>query len=159
AVYQAVLHEQIGPFPDGSAFATPVSVLACPSDNGIPSPAIVQDPNSGNYYAVTSYRPNVTGLPFFGQNWGSDGAVVNYGYNPVQITAITDGTSNTILFGEFSNFDPNWSPNWASLVGQPFSLAMNSAWTGAIDGMPAGSGYYPLNSSLPSSPPADFWTL
>src|SRR5262249_17906155 len=46
----------------GSPFATPLSVLACPSDSGIPSPAVVQDPTDGNYWAVTSYRPNVSGV-------------------------------------------------------------------------------------------------
>jgi len=38
----------------------PVAVYACPSDNGIPSPPILQYPPTGAYQAVTSYRYNIT---------------------------------------------------------------------------------------------------
>jgi prepilin-type N-terminal cleavage/methylation domain-containing protein/prepilin-type processing-associated H-X9-DG protein len=168
ALYQA-LYQQIvvlgnisgGP---GSPFATPLSVLACPSDSGIPSPSVVQDPNSSHYWAVTSYRPNLSGSDFFSVGLEvNDGVVVDPSYTPVQITAITDGTYNTILFGEFSNFDPNW-PQYAPLLGQPanypFSLSY-SVWTYAFagNGPPIASGYYPLNNLLSSSPPPDPSTL
>ena len=134
--------------PAGSLFATPVSVYVCPSDSGIPSPAVVQDPNSGNYWTVTSYRPNNTGLQWTDPNAGTDGVVV---WNPVQITAITDGTSNTICFGEFSNFDPNW-PQYTSIFSSPAnfpsSLAFQNSWTNPAVGEIT-SGFYPLNSLLP----------
>jgi prepilin-type processing-associated H-X9-DG protein len=77
-------------------------------------------------------------------------------WGPVQITTITDGTSNTILFGECSNFDPNW-PQYAPALGYPanypLSLVM-SEYTGQLHSLFA-SGYFPLNYLLPSSPPTD----
>jgi prepilin-type N-terminal cleavage/methylation domain-containing protein/prepilin-type processing-associated H-X9-DG protein len=168
ALYQA-LYQQVtsGNFPSGpdSPFATPVSVLACPSDSGIPSPPVVQDPTSGNYWAMTSYRPNGSGLSFFDPGWNLDGVVIPDPNGPVQITAITDGTSNTILFGEFSNFDPNW-PQYISFFGSPanypFSLAAPSTWTIANGGvLPrfVASGSNPLNTPLLSPAPTDSTAL
>src|SRR5262249_7698341 len=76
-------------------------------------------------------------------------------YVSVQITAIADGTSNTILFGEFSNFDPNW-PQYASFLGSPANFPLSlvaSVWAVGGYRLPSGSGYFPLNYSLPPSPP------
>jgi prepilin-type N-terminal cleavage/methylation domain-containing protein/prepilin-type processing-associated H-X9-DG protein len=144
----------------GSPFATPLSVLACPSDSGIPSPAVVQDPtNTSNYYAVTSYKPNASGLIGWGldPNYALDGVFVWPAYytGPVPITAITDGTSNTILFGEFSNFDPNW-PQYQSLPGEynsKYGLSLwGSVWTSPLIAIPEATGYNSLNRSLPLPP-------
>jgi prepilin-type N-terminal cleavage/methylation domain-containing protein/prepilin-type processing-associated H-X9-DG protein len=143
--------------------ATPLAVLVCPSDSGLPSPAVVQWPGTNWYYGVTSYRPNTTGRSAFDPSWGTDGVilpdpVVVPGTSPVKIAAITDGTSNTLLFGEFSNFDRNW-PGYASLFGStdvPLSL-WASSWDGQAFFTPYGGGYYPLNSKLPPVP-ADLTT-
>src|SRR5262245_34651237 len=65
AFYQALYQQMIsGSWPGGlgSPTPTPLSVLTCPSDSGIPSPAVVQEPGTSSYYAVTSYRPNWTGI-------------------------------------------------------------------------------------------------
>src|SRR5262249_19564198 len=98
-----------------SPFATPVSVLVCPSDSGIPSPGVINDSTSGlfvdlnhpGYYALTSYR-SASGVPRTDPNSRNDGAIVlalpGSSGSSVRILAITDGTSNTVLFGEFSNF-------------------------------------------------------
>jgi prepilin-type N-terminal cleavage/methylation domain-containing protein len=63
ALYQALYQQltlgiQTGSAPS-SPFATPVSTFVCPSDVGIPSPAVVKE--SGSYYTLTSYRPNYAG--------------------------------------------------------------------------------------------------
>jgi prepilin-type N-terminal cleavage/methylation domain-containing protein/prepilin-type processing-associated H-X9-DG protein len=146
-------------------FATPVSILACPSDSGIPSPPVVQDPRgSGVYYAVTSYRPNCSALRVTDSNFGTDGVLVEPpwwgGNGSVQITAITDGTSNTILFGELSNFEPNWPQYQAVLsdffpANYPMSLALGSQWSSSA---PEGTGGYSLNSPLSLPAPTDFLT-
>src|SRR5690348_10308086 len=49
----------------GTPWGTPVSVFACPSDNGIPTPAIVQQPGTNNYYPVTSYRTSAMSGYYF----------------------------------------------------------------------------------------------
>jgi prepilin-type N-terminal cleavage/methylation domain-containing protein/prepilin-type processing-associated H-X9-DG protein len=146
-----------------SPFATPNPVLVCPSDSGLPSPAVVQDPTTGYYFGMTSYRSNISGLIYTDSDFGSDGVLVNdsLDYGPVQITAITDGTSNTILFGEFSNLDSNW-PQYASIFGYPANYPFSmwgSNYTSAVGFGAAASGYFPLNNNnntLPLPPPANF---
>jgi prepilin-type N-terminal cleavage/methylation domain-containing protein/prepilin-type processing-associated H-X9-DG protein len=149
----------------GSPFATPIPTLSCPSDSGIPSPAVVTTDNV-YFTAVTSYRGNYGSLEIpadIGSNspnpgqfgWGSvtDGVVVEtsnggWGKGPISITTITDGSSNTFLFGETSNFDPNWgayTSYFGSTANYPYSAFFSNCWTG----LPRGSGGYPLNSLLP----------
>jgi prepilin-type N-terminal cleavage/methylation domain-containing protein/prepilin-type processing-associated H-X9-DG protein len=72
---------------------------------------------------------------------------------PVSLINILDGSSNTILFGEFSNYDPTWG-DYAAVIGStdmPFAY-LASPWTGEGAVNPTGSGYYPLNSVLPPAP-------
>src|SRR5262249_41020018 len=114
----------------GSPGATPLSVLACPSDSGIPSPPTVQWASAGAYYGVTSYRGNAGGLSTIDPDVGTDGVIV-LANGPVKIVNIKDGTSNTLLFGEFSNFEPNW-PDYGNLLGfpdLPFNV-LTSPWNG-----------------------------
>lgn len=100
-----------------------VPEFACPSD-ALPSPAIITTPSDilGNYYSsylstavslgVTSYLGNV------------------YALNN-SILSITDGSSNTILFGERYNMDPMWV-QWLNFLGQPTDTPMAlriSCWT------------------------------
>jgi prepilin-type N-terminal cleavage/methylation domain-containing protein/prepilin-type processing-associated H-X9-DG protein len=141
-----------------SPSATPLPILVCPSDAGIPSPPVVQWAGTNFYFGLTSYRGNTSGRSLLDPQWGKDGVLlpdrdIVPGTSPVTIAAITDGTSSTILFGEFSNFDPNW-PAYASLFGStniPFAL-MASAWTGEALTSQYGVGYYPLNGKLPPAP-------
>src|SRR5262249_9635936 len=124
---------------------------------------------------LTSYSPNVmSGDPFSitGDNAssGEDGIMVDdpswggSGPGSIRILSITDGTSNTILCGESSTFDPNW-PQYAPLLNPYFwpdapLCSYNSHWSW-VDQYPGtnhlGVGYYPLNSLLPPNP-ADYST-
>jgi prepilin-type processing-associated H-X9-DG protein len=132
----------------GSPFAAPVPVLACPSDTGIPNPPVVQVPGTGNYYSVASYRGNSGGT-----SGGVDGVVQDSGIN---ILAVTDGASNTVLFGEHSNFDPSWpkyTAKYGALAGTanwPYCLE-SSNWT--TSGTMNGNGFYALNSLLATTVP------
>jgi prepilin-type processing-associated H-X9-DG protein len=152
--------------PDYIPRATPVSVFACPSDSGLPSPPVAQWPGTtdvGNRFPLTSYRPNTSALSVFDGNFQTDGVVEGIYSNapaPVRIAAILDGTSNTILFGEMSNFDPHW-PQYQALLasfGFPSNIPMSilfSNWTGSS---PVGTGYYALNTLLPSPPSSSLST-
>jgi len=152
ALYQQAMSGSMYNAP-GSPAATPLSVLVCPSDTGLASSSIVQEPGTNGYLAMTSYRANTSGLDVMDSKFETDGVFVNTG-GPVQITGITDGTSNTILFGEFFNFDPNW-PKFVSNgdpANFPFTILMGSSWAG---GSPIATGRYPLNSSLQPPAPTD----
>jgi prepilin-type N-terminal cleavage/methylation domain-containing protein/prepilin-type processing-associated H-X9-DG protein len=138
---------------NSSLVATSLSVLGCPSDSGILSSATVQ--SGGSYFGVTSYRPNASGLSGLDQKSGTDGVIISSsapGF-PVTIPAITDGCSNTIMFGDYSNFDPNWAQYLLFFNDPNFSMVVfGSAWPGDELVPPMGTGYYPLNSTLPMPP-------
>jgi prepilin-type N-terminal cleavage/methylation domain-containing protein/prepilin-type processing-associated H-X9-DG protein len=132
--------------------AAPVPLFACPSDAGIPTPATMQFAGTATYLGLTSYRGNASGLSNFDPDAGLDGVIVEDN-GPVNIINIKDGTSNTFLFGEFCNQDPNWG-DYASLFGSA-ALAfptIGSSWSGTGLSALEASGYYPLNSMLPPVP-------
>ena len=137
--------------------ATPIFVLVCPFD-GIPSPPSVLD-NSPNYtpqpfpfggmnppnpvyFGITSYRGNIgsdainptTGMVDAGASFS--GAICDHA---VTILSITDGTSNTIMFGEFNNANPpTWFPTLLNSLGgnlpSNYPFCLFSTWLqGAAD--------------------------
>jgi prepilin-type N-terminal cleavage/methylation domain-containing protein/prepilin-type processing-associated H-X9-DG protein len=166
---QQALYQQLkdtSPFPftadptiPGGPCSTPLSVLACPSD-ALPSPPTAYIPSFNIYVGLTSYAGNYGALSNGDINEGLDGVFVpaGMGAGPVSILGITDGTSNTILFGERYNTDPNWNA-YATAIGSlfgwtdvpPFYGLYSCSLTAAIDG-PLCSGFYPLNFSLPPCP-------
>jgi prepilin-type N-terminal cleavage/methylation domain-containing protein/prepilin-type processing-associated H-X9-DG protein len=135
-----------------AAGATPVGLLVCPSDAGLPPPPVMQWPSFGLFQALTSYRGNASALSAIDPNMGLDGVTV-IANGPVPLINITDGTSNTILFGEFNNYEPNWG-GYADLFAStdlPFPM-LTSPWAGGGISPPYATGYYPLNSTLPPVP-------
>ena len=105
---------------DGIRSAATIPVLICPSDN-IPDSALPW-PSTGTpleYYGATSYRANGGERPIFATSSTNDGMFMATGPNArkaadaplgqeVTIGSVSDGTSNTIMFGEFHHFDPNF---------------------------------------------------
>jgi prepilin-type N-terminal cleavage/methylation domain-containing protein/prepilin-type processing-associated H-X9-DG protein len=122
--------------------ATPLSVLSCPADQ-LPSPSTTYSAPYKAYVGMTSYLGNTQGVS------GGDG-IFWVSSSPVSFLGITDGSSNTILFGERHNHDPNWgtfSQQFTPYNGVPF-YALFSPWglnTGIVLG---GAGSVPLNSTL-----------
>jgi prepilin-type N-terminal cleavage/methylation domain-containing protein/prepilin-type processing-associated H-X9-DG protein len=177
---QQALYQQLkvaGPFPfmadptiPGGPCSTALSVLACPSD-ALPSPPTTQTPpvlfGSTAYFGVTSYAGNYGALPEGDINLGLDGVFVPQSsgptalpVSPTRIMGITDGTSNTILFGERHSTDPNWNVyvaaigaffggDWTSVTF--YDLYSYSLSGDSFDG-PLCSGFYPLNFLLPPCP-------
>jgi len=145
--------------------ASVVPVLVCPSD-GLPSPAIVQIPGSSNTYCgKASYRANTTGLTDI--VGGKDGVMPVHSVGksgPYRILDILDGTSNTILFGEYYNGDdPNWS-SWSTVLSPPFFgvpscpyNAFSHSWLSASTSFNEFTGTVkggcPLNYKFPQLPP------
>ena len=143
----------VGGVSDGGAAsldATPIAFLICPSDK-MPNPGVGQEPGSNYYHGLTNYHPVATGLDKSNSKWGSDGAIPTS--RTVKLTDITDGSSNTLLFGEWTNFDPNFV-SWAPYVG---SDSQYELWifAGAWDSSSAGclaTGGLSFNYRLPVAP-------
>jgi prepilin-type N-terminal cleavage/methylation domain-containing protein/prepilin-type processing-associated H-X9-DG protein len=173
---QQALYQQLEingglPQPDssipGGPCSTPLSMLACPSDQ-LPSPPTTKIPplvfaTKPIYVGLTSYVGNYTALPFSDPSQGLDGifpaetSLTGQRLSPVSMVGITDGTSNTIMFGERYNYDPNLKP-YVSIIGLsvgqdwttiPFYMFYSASLTFGVFGTPIASGAYPLNCSLP----------
>ncbi len=106
--------------PDLYRASAVVDSLLCPSDL-LPKQSIPW-PSTGTpqeYYGGTSYRANGGERPIFATSATNDGVFMATGPaarkaptapkgRAVKIGEIADGTSQTILFGEFFHFDPNF---------------------------------------------------
>lgn len=144
----------LGGVGDGGATSLDASSIApyiCPADP-LPSPAVAQIPSTTTYLGLTSYRLGYTGVDASDPAWGTDGVICD---RTVRITDVTDGTSSTIMLGEFSNNDPNWN-TWSPVLGSggtPMPV-MTSGWAYPYFN-PIASAFYPLNPALPAAVPAD----
>jgi prepilin-type N-terminal cleavage/methylation domain-containing protein/prepilin-type processing-associated H-X9-DG protein len=145
-----------------SRTAAVLPVLLCPSD---PLPQNPYDSGSGRIYGLTSYGGNGGSRSYDPQLATNDGIFFVTGPGsqtaptgvPVRIGDVTDGLSNTILFGERSHTDPNhdsFAANLTSPSGQSISPMGAIGWWAASGGrLVAGdvtlSGYAPLNYRVP----------
>src|SRR5690348_9344313 len=92
SLYQQILVDNNGQ--PGAPASTPLSVLVCPSDL-LPFPSV---------YTENVYNPPYTGgLTSYICNVAFPGGAFDFYGAPVSLLSITDGSSNTILFGERYN--------------------------------------------------------
>lgn len=128
--------------PPHTGLNTPVTLLACSSDARTPGPGISQ--RTHEFIAFTSY------LGVSGRDFSTHDGVL-YQDSQIQLTSITDGTSNTLMLGErppSADLQFGW---WYAGVGQ---LGTGSAdlILGACErnllpivaGSPCGPGAYPF---------------
>jgi prepilin-type N-terminal cleavage/methylation domain-containing protein/prepilin-type processing-associated H-X9-DG protein len=142
--------------------ATVLSALVCPADAELGNP---QDRGGGQSVSVISYGGNGGTRSMLPENATADGVFHETGLlsrpkpgqRPVRRNDISDGSSNTILFGERNHRDSNWN-TWP---GAPFQPPPNPPLS-FIDGYgvwaPAGvhaiadvtmSGYATINYGTP----------
>lgn len=98
-----------------STGAQVVSVFLCPSDQ-LPSPAVTTYTTGGvtYYFGMNSYGGNGGTRSWYISNMTTDG--IFYINSSVRIADVSDGTSNTFLFGERYHYDPVYT-NISTLSG------------------------------------------
>lgn len=145
-----------------SKTAATLPVLICPSDF-IPRNPI--DSGSNRWYGLTSYGGNGGSRSYDPQFAGNDGIFFVIGpgsqtapfANPIRIPEVSDGLSNTILFGERSHVDLNHDSFVANLtapMGQFLNPMGGHGWWAASGGRLASgdvtlSAYAPINFRVP----------
>jgi len=138
----------------GTPGATSLSVMVCPSDVAPASSPVWNGLNS----LLFPFRV-VGGWSSYRSNSGEPGIRVfgNMGGEPsIPILAITDGTSSTLLFGEFFNYCPTWAPRL--IFPGPFSCLSTWAGVHALYG-PVGDASVALNANTLNNYAAvcNFW--
>jgi prepilin-type N-terminal cleavage/methylation domain-containing protein/prepilin-type processing-associated H-X9-DG protein len=86
--------------------AVAIKTFVCPADR-LPNPAVTTYTNDSGtvyYLGMTSYGGNAGSVSMYWPNATQDG--VFYINSAVRIADISDGTSNTLFFGERYHFDP-----------------------------------------------------
>jgi prepilin-type N-terminal cleavage/methylation domain-containing protein/prepilin-type processing-associated H-X9-DG protein len=153
----------------GLRAGTAVKTLICPSDIIPQNPGPF--PSTGTpteWYGATSYKANGGSRPVFASSATNDGMFMATGTAArraagapagieVPLSAVLDGTSNTILFGERSHVDPNFDLfTTQSGFNSGSTLAGWTRWYPA--GGDAGLGnimcgaFAPLNYRIPFAP-------
>src|SRR5262249_7428449 len=134
----------------------------CPADTITTNPV---DSGSGRWYALTSYAGNAGTRSYDPASASNDGifAVIGPGSQtaptgaPVRIADVTDGLSNTALFGERSHTDPTHD-TFAANVTAPSGQFLNPMrligwWANSGGRLAAGdvtlSAYAPINYRIP----------
>jgi prepilin-type N-terminal cleavage/methylation domain-containing protein/prepilin-type processing-associated H-X9-DG protein len=131
------------PNPIGS---TVVKTFLCPSD---PAPTQTTYTPGGNTYrfGANTYLACAGQLSYYLSSMTQDG--IFYHNSSVKMTGITDGTSNTIAFGERNRIDPNFD----AIYGANYLESTVSGWAWANVNSPedylGGAGPYGLNWTVP----------
>src|SRR5262245_56843828 len=127
-----------------STGAQVVNILICPSDHMPQKVTTFVSGGTTFYFGMNSYLANGgTRSWFVDASYSVDG--VFYFNSMVNMAGITDGTSNTFLFGERNHFEPNWKNGTT-----PFANIGGWAWANfnAIQDY-VGSTRVPINYMIP----------
>jgi prepilin-type N-terminal cleavage/methylation domain-containing protein/prepilin-type processing-associated H-X9-DG protein len=117
--------------PGKSALSTEVlKLLLCPSDIAASHPIFYYPGNepyqwAAGFYALSSYAGNAGRRSYPPGDFETRDGIF-FPNSKIRMTEVTDGTSNTLLFGERSHYDPNFDRVATSL-----SATVNSTVAGA----------------------------
>jgi prepilin-type N-terminal cleavage/methylation domain-containing protein/prepilin-type processing-associated H-X9-DG protein len=90
-----------------STGAQVIEILVCPADDAMPQVSTYTSAGITYYFGMTSYGANGGTRSWYVDNMTTDGMFwINSG---VKVEHVTDGASSTILFGERSYLEPNWT--------------------------------------------------
>jgi prepilin-type N-terminal cleavage/methylation domain-containing protein/prepilin-type processing-associated H-X9-DG protein len=131
-----------------SVGATNLQVFICPVDrlSGTNNPATFPANGTTYYFGQTSYGGNGGTRSWYVSNMTVDGVL--FLNSRIKITDITDGTSNTFLFGERYHYDPNWTTTTSNInVVGGWSWANYSAGQDYLLSTPQ-----PVNYMVPANP-------
>jgi prepilin-type N-terminal cleavage/methylation domain-containing protein/prepilin-type processing-associated H-X9-DG protein len=131
--------------------ATIVPTFLCPSDWTPQQTTYTSGPNT-YYFGAQTYGGNAGTFAFYNNAMTQDG--IFYMNSAVRITDITDGTSNTILFGERNRFDKAFK----TLTGGDLFEKSGWAWANYFPGFDyllASTTTYPLNWTIPPATSSD----
>jgi prepilin-type processing-associated H-X9-DG protein len=133
--------------------ATVVKTFLCPSDTAPTQTTYTNRSGTTWYFGANSYGGNAGIVAFYYDSMSQDG--IFYLNSSVKIADITDGTSNTFLFGERNRIDPTYK----ILAGS--DLASNrSGWAwanvyGGFDFLFASTRTRPINWIIPPGTTTD----
>jgi prepilin-type N-terminal cleavage/methylation domain-containing protein/prepilin-type processing-associated H-X9-DG protein len=128
-----------------------IRILVCPSDT-LPNPP-VGTYNSGSaiyYFGLSSYGGNGGTISVYWEDAKNYQDGVFHINSRVRTAEITDGTSNTVLFGERSHDDPNY--NLLNPSGPPMLSVGGWAWANTAsteDHLLSADGTTPINWKVP----------
>lgn len=149
----------------GTRAAAALAALVCPSDQFLQNP--MPFPSTGTttaLYGATSYRANGGSRPLFATNSTNDGVFMATGAasrkaasapqgTQVKLNGISDGTSNTICFGESYHLDPNFDTFTAAGWNSGSTIGGWSRWypAGGDAGLGnlMGGAFAPINYKIP----------
>jgi prepilin-type N-terminal cleavage/methylation domain-containing protein/prepilin-type processing-associated H-X9-DG protein len=133
----------------GAPGSTPIKTFLCPSDPGIQQSTWT---NKGILYTfgANSYGGCAGTIAFFTSSMTNDG--IFYVNSKVSLTAITDGTSNTILLGERMRKDPVYN----TVYNDDFQNRSGWAWANSNAGFDYLFGtQVPINWVMPAGTTSD----
>jgi prepilin-type N-terminal cleavage/methylation domain-containing protein/prepilin-type processing-associated H-X9-DG protein len=107
--------------------ATPIKTFLCPSDTGPTQTTWVSNGHTF-YFGANSYGGNAGRHSFFWLDASQDG--IFYLNSKVRFADVTDGTSNTFLFGERKRLDPVYD----RIYGPTFGNRSGWAWSNTLGG-------------------------
>jgi prepilin-type N-terminal cleavage/methylation domain-containing protein/prepilin-type processing-associated H-X9-DG protein len=127
-----------------------LKIFQCPADSGIAAyPVQINDPpagsTTGTWFGLTSYRTSF-GTELL-QNPATSGKKdgVFFANQAFKLTDISDGTSNTLMFGERCNVDPLWDAYSLNMPNRQFVLYFGQYFSTGRYAVAAS----PLNYRLP----------